>query len=624
MASPCKPRLAILEAKRNALFERINAVYNQAKVAHSSQENQELFLNSCITIDDIRSSFHNVLDTYNEALLEYDPNATPSYQSYASFEDLYCFINQVKLKYIKPETAPVLSTAPKVKQRLPKPELMSFDGNLSNWPLFYTTFNALVHNNASLTDADRLYYLISKLSNNALSTFAGVIPSPENYNVIYQALIDKYQDVKILGTDYLEQALNLKLNGPASASNFQAFIDTFVVSINSLKALQIDDLLDFVLLHMAMKKFDTETVRAFQMYSRDTKTPTLNMFIDFIKSQCRIYGNMQPTDNEYNSKSNFKPRSKTIRAPNPQSYVTSCTTPDKCPLCNFAIHDHFYKCTAFEKLSPSERFKQIKINGACVNCLSRTHKAVNCTSKSKCRTCNQRHHSMLHFNNNSKPRTETALPNSTTALSRDSIHPSATHVQTVQRGDLSLCTTSIAAMPTRVDACPPNKQQHIRTCTTVLLATAQVVVFGADNKPQLIRCLLDSASQSNFLTYECCKRLGLLESVKPSHMVVKGIGGSEKSVKGSVDFKIHSRFNSKISFDIDTLVIDRISDPLPSVTVDKAAFTHLDSLPLADEYYAVPGPVDCLVGASTFSLLRAKSFNAKYKITLGAMPQNRY
>lgn len=47
--------------------------------------------------------------------------------------------------------------------RLPTIQPPTFSGNLEDWSSFFDTFNALFHNNASLTDVQRLHYLKSSV-----------------------------------------------------------------------------------------------------------------------------------------------------------------------------------------------------------------------------------------------------------------------------------------------------------------------------------------------------------------------------------------------------------------------------------------------------------------------------
>ncbi|XP_059059128.1 uncharacterized protein LOC131852480 [Achroia grisella] len=576
-------QLIMLEAKRNALFQRIQSIYDKSKSATESEEKRRMFLSSCITIDDVRNKFQDVLDEYNSRMLDENPSAVPNFHVYDSFEDLFCSIKQT---FSDLSSAPTGGNscgidAPVSRPRLPPLELVSFSGNYQDWNLFYASYKSTVHDNSSLTNSEKLYYLLGKLSPKVQSVFAGITPCAENYEIIFKSLLDKYQDIHVLGSNYLDQILNLKLGKMPSAASFQLFIDKYVTAAMSLKGLGIKQLSDFILLYIAKRKFDSETLRAFELHSSITKSRDFDGFINFIKTQCRIYENTQPAPATSTESNKYRPPTNKYRPPakypDPQSYVSS-VTPIKCSLCNSNMHDHFYKCSAFEKLSPLDRYKHIKANNSCVNCLSTKHKSGVCTSKSSCRACQKRHHSLLHFvtDRGSLPARDAPAPRSSMASPP---LPSHSGEAVAKQSGLSLCALS-------------NK--------TVLLATARVIVYDALGKQHLVRCLLDSASQSNFITDECCDRLGLLNELKYSSTMVKGIGGSQKNVKVSVEFNIFSRFNFNVHFNISALVVDRITDSLPSVPVNTAAFSHIKNLPLADGEFAIPSNIDVLIGSSIF------------------------
>lgn len=70
-----------------------------------------------------------------------------------------------------------------------------------------------------------------------------------------------------------------------------------------------------------------------------------------------------------------------------------------CQMCN---GKHFlFQCETFAKLSQSERLKEVKRLGLCINCIRGKHSPSSCKSRN-CKHCSQRHHSMLHIFVNSK------------------------------------------------------------------------------------------------------------------------------------------------------------------------------------------------------------------------------
>lgn len=164
--------------------------------------------------------------------------------------------------------------------------------------------------------------------------------------------------------------------------------------------------------------------------------------------------------------------------------------------------------------------------------------------------------------------------------------------------NVALCATSTAAPHTSEPRAPHIPAQQCTTSTTVLLATAQVAAYDRGRKKHLIRVLLDSASQSNFITKDCCDRLGI--GLEFQHTVVRGFGGSEKNVSGSVNFEFASRYNANVQYNVSSLVVDQITDHLPTALIDKTALPYLEKIPLADDLFATPNKIDALIGASLF------------------------
>ncbi|KAF9406468.1 hypothetical protein HW555_013177, partial [Spodoptera exigua] len=99
----------------------------------------------------------------------------------------------------------------------------------------------------------------------------------------------------------------------------------------------------------------------------------------------------------------------------------------------------------------------------------------------------------------------------------------------------------------------------------------------------------------------CCKKLQL-NIIPLSNSVIKGVGTSSRPIIGYVEITVTAK-NKANSFKITALVIDCITDKLPSHVVDTSAVQHLFELPLADPLWHVPGEVELLLGAKLFPYL---------------------
>ncbi|XP_050667256.1 uncharacterized protein LOC126966981 [Leptidea sinapis] len=140
-----------------------------------------------------------------------------------------------------------------------------------------------------------------------------------------------------------------------------------------------------------------------------------------------------------------------------------------------------------------------------------------------------------------------------------------------------------------------------RSNNSILLSTAQVFA-----KPQgrmgrvVVRCLIDNGSQNNLITVECCRKLNL--SIVPlCNSFVKGVGMSSRPIHGYVYVEIESRLSTEYKYKIYALVVDCITDELPSrfIKLDND-LRYFDKLPLADLTWNIPGNIDIILGAQLF------------------------
>ena len=108
------------------------------------------------------------------------------------------------------------------------------------------------------------------------------------------------------------------------------------------------------------------------------------------------------------------------------------------------------------------------------------------------------------------------------------------------------------------------------------------------------RALLDSGSQSSFVSESLCQRLAL--NRRKVNIPVSGIGQAIVNVRYSVTVKFAARFGSPDYF-LDCLVLPKLTGNLPSQTVDITAWQVPKHLPLADPLFNVSHGIDLIVSA---------------------------
>ncbi|KAJ8940972.1 hypothetical protein NQ318_015601 [Aromia moschata] len=265
---------------------------------------------------------------------------------------------------------------------------------------------------------------------------------------------------------------------------------------------------DFILFNMLFDRLDKSTATRFEL-SHDISSNTEDSFeilLDFLDKQCDAQSKVALSRN-FNlkaadlSKSESKPRQySTSRSVTSTSLTTN--TQMSCPLCK-ADHS-IYHCPNFLMKSPQERFSCAKTNKWCTNCLGHKHSVENCLSRGVCRKCSKKHNTLLHFssnapNNNSSP--STSQPNTHSTQSQASSSTSLTHSP---HDSLSTSNTLLS-----------------HDNSLVLLSTAVVGVLNGHGQFTPVRALIDSASDSNYISSRCANKLGLAR--RSSNISVCGI-----------------------------------------------------------------------------------------------------
>jgi hypothetical protein len=130
----------------------------------------------------------------------------------------------------------------------------------------------------------------------------------------------------------------------------------------------------------------------------------------------------------------------------------------------------------FLKLQPKQRLNHAKQRGLCFNCLQLFVKD-HAFSKQVCRKCQKRHHTLLHINKQNQATNDngSTTNNNISANTKCSINTEVNTYHTLKR----------------------KSRNHI------LLARAVVEVKNKSGQYVPCRALLDSGSQSHFITERC-------------------------------------------------------------------------------------------------------------------------
>ena len=204
----------------------------------------------------IKSKLNEKLSTLqkvnNEVLgLIEDEDAYEDYQNKA--DDFEIEIEEVIINIdsiiLKPETEPVIHPfIPQVVPpptphqnhniKLPRIDIKKFSGDVTEWQTFFDSFEVAVHSNNKLCSIEKMNYLLSYLTGEALKTVQGLKLSEPNYSAAIEMLQERYGDKQVLISTHMNKLLNLSNSGNLNDLKYlrQLYnnIDTQVRSLTSL------------------------------------------------------------------------------------------------------------------------------------------------------------------------------------------------------------------------------------------------------------------------------------------------------------------------------------------------------------------------------------------------------
>ncbi|XP_065081812.1 uncharacterized protein LOC135704276 [Ochlerotatus camptorhynchus] len=113
------------------------------------------------------------------------------------------------------------------------------------------------------------------------------------------------------------------------------------------------------------------------------------------------------------------------------------------------------------------------------------------------------------------------------------------------------------------------------------------------------RCLLDCASQRNFISVALCEKLKLPRTRLLQPITISGIGNTTTLVEHETSVTINSRV-SPFSLKSSMLILPSITMKLPQVSINVRQWSIPRDVDLADPTFAVTGSIDMILGAAHF------------------------
>ncbi|XP_072384472.1 uncharacterized protein [Diabrotica undecimpunctata] len=526
--------------------------------------------------------------------------------------------------------------------RLPPLEVPTFNGCYQHWLEFRDSFTSMVIENSDLNDVDKLHYLKRALIGDAQDELEQLKTTSKNFTIAWQLLSETYEKKKLIARGHIEAIYEYPKITQVNSLELKKLSGCIKRNLKSLGMLGYPvEHWDVLLLCTIEKKLDYYTNKEWQEKGPVNEFSTIQEFLAFIDHKVQHLQNSEgdKQDIEQISKETKKRVQKMTLS---KSFIA---TSKKCALCN--LPHYFYSCKKFHNLSVSARRQEVTKSKACWNCLKDGHLVQHCTWGG-CKLCGKRHNTLLHnmdgkFINNSHLQTNATQLNGSKVESQicSISTQKETHTQGngisnqgkevhIQRqgafhnnsmegtsqlnflgqtgfleshsGDIGQ-TCFLESHSGDIGQDSINFLNHskqgisYRLKTDILLSTALVYMQDKYGILHECRVLLDSGSQSNFISRSFFEKLQL--RADKVHIPVKGLGQGITNISQALNGTLLSKF-SNYQTNAFLLVIDKISDNLPTSDLNLDFINIPKNIVLADETFGVSKQIDVLLGASVF------------------------
>ncbi|CAI6376223.1 unnamed protein product [Macrosiphum euphorbiae] len=463
----------------------------------------------------------------------------------------------------EPQNENALSEQGQQSIRLPPMNLPTFTGKLEDWYAFHDQFSSVIHVNKYIDNTRKMHYLKSCLSGEAANVIASLSSTGNNYLEAWSLLTNRYDNERLVLQVHLQHLFNQPHIQSEAVSSLKALVDTTNKHLRALKVLkQPTESWDTIIIYLISSRLPSELRKAWEIESSAYESPSWLQMCTFMEKRIHVLDLLQ-------LQSSSTPRSKLTNKCNSRATTHAVTAAqgNKQP-CNICSQHHIiYQCNLFMKSTASERHALAKKAKLCINCLRASHSSSQCSSDKTCKECGGKHHTLLHFGDSKGENNTSEVP--TLTLKTQPSTSSGIDTVAVNHGAL-------------------------REKSTVILSTAVVRVYGPSGRSELCRALIDTASESHFITKALASRLGLKTLHQP--MIIDGVSNASTTTSQVSTFNISPRTNGK-QMTLTALVSPKITVDLPTAAVDVSQWTHLEQVELADPTFHVPNKIDLLISA---------------------------
>ena len=289
--------------------------------------------------------------------------------------------------------------------RLTRLELPSFNGENSGWRPYWKIFNNVLKKDPTLTDVDRLSFLVMTMKcKEGKDIIDSQTRQGPNYEAAIQALKEGYDQPRVISRSTHQGFV--KHSWKLTDEGIGQIITLIQRTVSTMKECAVDSLetIYTVIAELLMpdKIFRYWTERT----AESRTTPTVDKLVELLQQyRLRLQGTTLDSLTTLTTHTAYAAKQKQGKSTN-----LHVRRNENCAFCHDGNHP-LYLCAAYKAKLVEDRFNTASRLKVCTNCLSFNHPCRDCPSRSTCRVCGKRHHSLIY---RSRPSTHMTNESTTT------------------------------------------------------------------------------------------------------------------------------------------------------------------------------------------------------------------
>ena len=371
--------------------------------------------------------------------------------------------------------------------RLPIPEPPVFTGDPLKFNSWMSAFSILIESKG-IPPLEKIHYMKRYLGGDAREFVEGVFDLNDEcvYDTVKSRLTERYGSSFLVTEAFrskLESWPKIGSGDGVGLRKFGDFLQQCLIASRSVKSLSIlNDCRENR--KMLMKLPDDIVYRWSRRLHGDQDYPNFETFVHFISREADILCNPITNLNDFQNEQNTRTH---VALANGSAEIVICLY---CVKKYHSLHD----CRIFMKKTAEERIEFLRKNELCFSCLKIGHISRSCSERSQCKKCKRKHPTCLH-DDWKKPKQK---PDETYETGNTENAPEEQTVNTEESQDVP---ESMVKNTQTIESKPSTQ--------TSMTVPVYVSIPGKEEDEVLLYCVLDTQSDTSFITEDTAKRLNI-------------------------------------------------------------------------------------------------------------------